>query len=120
MRQILRGLCLTGLLALPAAAAFADSSGTDWSSSYGFAGTAKHQTNMVQADLIAKKESDYYNGLGKTVVNNISTTSVGTMTTSTTTIDGFNNTVGIDSQNTGGLNASMSIHSPQVLNPIAP
>lgn len=101
------------LLSLPCAAAFADSAGSDWSGSYGFMGAAKHQTNMNQADLIMKKESGYYDGLGKSEVYNITTTSVGTMTTSTTNITGNENNVSSDSLNSGGLDAGVLVQSLQ-------
>jgi hypothetical protein len=99
------------LLALPYAVAWADSAGSDWSGSYGFMGSMKHQTNMNQADLIAKKETGYYDGLGKSEVYNITTTSVGTMTTSTTTITGNDNNVSSDSLNSGGLDAGVLVQS---------
>lgn len=99
------------LLALPCAAAWSDSAGSDWSGSYGFMGSGKHQTNMNQADLIAKKETGYYDGLGKSQVYNITTTSVGTMTTSTTTITGNDNNVASDSLNSGGLDAGVLVQS---------
>ncbi len=102
-----RSICL---LALPLAA-IADSPGSDWNSSYGFPGSGKHQTNMTQADLIAKRESGYYDGLGKTEVYNITTTSVGTMTTSTTTITGNDNNVAAESINSGGLDAGVLVQS---------
>jgi hypothetical protein len=101
------------MLVLPAGSALADSAGTDWSGSYGFPGAGKHQTNMTQADLIAKKESGYYDGLGKNQVYNISTTSVGTMTTSTTTINGNSNNVSAESLNSGGLDAGVLVQSLQ-------
>ena len=106
--KLLTAICL---LALPWGAAWADSAGSDWSGSYGFMGAAKHQTNMNQADLIAKKESGYYDGLGKSQVYNITTTSVGTMTTSTTTITGNDNNVSSDSLNSGGLDAGVLLQS---------
>lgn len=96
---------------LPVAAAWADSAGSDWSGSYGFMGPSKHQTNMNQADLIVKKETGYYDGLGKSQVYNITTTSVGTMTTSTTTITGNDNNVSSDSLNSGGLDAGVLVQS---------
>ena len=107
MNALPRLICL---LALPAAA-IADSSGSDWNASYGFPGAVKHQTNMTQADLIAKRESGYYDGLGKTQVYNITTTSVGTMTTSTTTINGNDNNVSAESINSGGLDAGVLVQS---------
>ncbi len=105
------GFCFCLLLVLQLNAAWADSGGSDWSSSYGFAGTAKHQTNMSQADLIAKREAGYYDGLGKTEVYNITTTSIGTMTTSTTSITGNSNNVAADSISTGSLDASVQLQS---------
>jgi hypothetical protein len=108
MPTLTRMICLLSLLPL---AAVADSSGSDWSSSYGFSGALRHQTNMTQADLIAKKETGYYDGLGKTQVYNITSTSVGTMTTSTTTINGNDNNVSSDSLNSGGLDAGVLVQS---------
>jgi hypothetical protein len=91
--------------------ALADSGGSDWSTSYGFAGAGKHQTNLTQADLIAKRESGYYDGLGKTQVYNIATNSVGTMNTMTTTISGDSNSVVSDSLSSGSMDASVGIQS---------
>ena len=108
--KLLTAICL---LVLPWASAWADSAGSDWSGSYGFMGSAKHQTNMTQADLIAKKESGYYDGLGKSQVYNITTTSIGTMTTSTTTINGNDNNVAAESLNSGGLDAGVLVQSLQ-------
>ncbi len=110
MFRLSRLICL---LVLPIGAALADSAGSDWSGSYSFPGAGKHQTNMTQADLIAKKESGYYDGLGKTQVYNITTTSVGTMTTSTTTINGNDNNVAAESLNSGGLDAGVLVQSLQ-------
>lgn len=72
---------------------------------------ARHQSNMTQADLIAKREAGYYDGLGKTQVYNISTNTIGTMNTMTTNIDGENNTVRSDSYSSGSLDASVLIQS---------
>lgn len=91
--------------------AWADSSGSDWNSSYSLPGVARHQSNMTQADLIAKREAGYYDGLGKTQVYNISTNTIGTMNTMTTNIDGENNTVRSDSYSSGSLDASVLIQS---------
>lgn len=108
MHFLKRLLCL---IALPMGSALADSAGSDWGSSYSFPGVGKHQSNMAQADLIAKKEADYYEGLGKSVVNNITTTSIGTMTTSTTTITGNSNNVSAESINSGELDAGVQVQS---------
>jgi hypothetical protein len=104
-------LCFYCLFALLSGVAQADSGGSDWSSSYGFAGTAKHQTNMTQADLISKREAGYYDGLGKTQMYNITTTSIGTMTTSNTSITGNSNNVAADSISSGSLDASVQLQS---------
>lgn len=107
-------LIITYCLALVAPGwVMADSAGSDWNASFGFPGSAKHQTNMTQADLIAKKESGYYDGLGKSQVYNITTTSIGTMTTSTTTISGNDNNVASDSLNSGALDAGVLVQSLQ-------
>ncbi|MDO8719351.1 MAG: hypothetical protein Q7K20_10275 [Polaromonas sp.] len=103
--------CLVLLAAMPWSSALADSGGSDWSSSYGFPGTTKHQTNMSQADLIAKRESGYYDGLGKSEVYNITTTSIGTMTTTTNTVNGNSNNVAADSLSSGSMDASVKIQS---------
>lgn len=106
---------LAALLTLPillfGTAAQADSSGSDWGSSYSFTSPSKQQINMSQADMIAKKESGYYDGLGKTEVYNIATTSIGTMTTTTNTINGNSNNVAADSLSSGSLDASVKIQS---------
>ena len=96
---------------LQCAAAWADSGGSDWSGSYGFPGAGKHQTNMTQADLIAKREAGYYEGLGKTEVYNITTTSIGTMSTLNTTITGNSNNVAADSLSSGSLDASVQLQT---------
>ena len=92
-------------------AAWADSGGSDWSTSYGFPGTAKHQTNMSQADLIAKREAGYYDGLGKNTVNNINSNTVGTMTTMNNTITGNSNNVAADSLSSGSMDASIQLQT---------
>jgi len=103
---------LTGLLVLLACgAAQADSGGADWNSSYGFAGAAKHQTNMSQADLIAKREAGYYNNVGKNEVYNITTNTVGTMNTMTSTVNGNDNNITSDSLSSGSMDASVQIQS---------
>lgn len=112
LRRILKKFfCLFLLAALHWNTAWADSSGSDWSTSYGFAGSAKHQTNMTQADLIAKRESGYYDGLGKTNVNNITSNTIGTMTTMNTTISGNSNNVAADSLSSGSMDASVQLQT---------
>jgi len=107
VKRLAIGLCSLSL----SAAAIADSGGSDWSTSYSFPGASKHQTNMSQADMIAKRESGYYDGLGKSVTYNISTNTIGTMNTMTTTIEGDSNTVASDSLSTGSMDASVGIQS---------
>jgi hypothetical protein len=81
----------------------------DWSGSYGFPSTSRQQTNMTQADLIAKREAGYYDNIGKTTVYNITTTSIGTMSEDTININGENNTVTATGRNTGSLDASVGV-----------
>ncbi|WP_407304859.1 hypothetical protein [Acinetobacter sp.] len=61
---------------------------------------SRSNENLVQANLIELKESDYYSGLGKTTVHNTSTSSIGTVNTPTNniSIDGSGNTVDITSE----------------------
>jgi hypothetical protein len=103
------------LLSLLAAAvcgvAQADSGGADWNTSYGFPGSARHQTNMTQADLIAKREAGYYNNVGKNEVYNITTNTVGTMNTMTSTVNGNDNNISSDSLSSGSMDASVQIQS---------
>lgn len=100
-----------GLVLVFSTAAQADSGGSDWNSSFGFAGVARHQTNLTQADLIAKREADYYNNVGRTDVYNITTNTIGTMNTMTSTIQGNNNNIAADSESSGSMDASVQIQS---------
>ncbi len=84
-------------------------SSADWSGSYAFPSVARSQSNMSQADLIAKREAGYYDNIGKTTVYNINTTSIGTMSEDTININGENNTVTSSGSNTGTLDASVGI-----------
>lgn len=43
----------------------------DWSSNYSFSTAASKALILQQADLIKKAESDYYDGLGKTVIGTV-------------------------------------------------
>lgn len=104
-------LVLWSLLLLCTAAAHADSGGSDWNTSYGFPGAGRHQTNMTQADLIAKRESGYYNNVGRTDVYNITSNTIGTMNTMTSTIEGNNNNISSDSLSSGSMDASVMIQS---------
>jgi hypothetical protein len=89
----------------------------DWNGSYSFPSSASNRQvqNMQQADLIAKKDAGYYDGLGKTTVysTQISTYTVGSLDSSTNTVnlDGANNTVSLTSasSNTGDLNGAVRL-----------
>jgi len=84
-----------------------------WSNSYTFSGVARHQTNMNQADMIEKKDTGYYDNLGRNTtyntVNNFNTNTIGSMTEATVTITGDDNTVSTFSTNTGGQDGSISV-----------
>lgn len=109
----MRTLVLLSLLLVSAAHAQTPSVG--WSNSYTFQGASRHQTNMNQADLIEKKETGYYDNLGRTTyntyntVNNFNTNTIGSMTEATVTITGDDNTVSTFSTNTGGQDGSISV-----------
>ncbi|MGE8538961.1 MAG: hypothetical protein ACN6NI_06725 [Acinetobacter sp.] len=62
--------------------------------------SARSNENLVQANLIELKESDYYSGLGKTTIHSTSTTSIGTVNTPTNNInvEGSDNNVDISSE----------------------
>lgn len=100
-------------LLLVAAAAQAQTPSVAWSNSYSFSGVARHQTNMNQADMIEKKETGYYDNLGRNTtynnVNNFNTNTIGSMTEATVTITGDANTVSTFSTNTGGQDGSISV-----------
>ena len=83
----------------------------DWSGSYNFPSVARQQSNMSQADLIAKREAGYYDNIGKTTVYNISSTSIGSISQDEITINGDGNNVTTTSSNTGGLDSSVNVQS---------
>ncbi|ENU97294.1 hypothetical protein [Acinetobacter variabilis] len=64
------------------------------------ASAARSSENLVQANLIELRESDYYSGLGKTTVYSTSTTSIGTVNTPTNNIniEGSDNNIDIASE----------------------
>ncbi len=78
--------------------------------------------NLVQANLIELRESDYYEGLGKntTTVYSTSTSSIGTVNTPTNniTIDGSNNGVDISSEllNEAPVNSNTNQNTPRCPN----
>jgi hypothetical protein len=99
-----------------------------WSNIYGFSGNAKRSADVIQADLIAKKEAGYYDNVGRQTYNNqlYTTNTYGTYTSSTTTItsetntniNGDNNTttgaankVNVSGKNNGDLNGSVNLTS---------
>lgn len=100
-------------LLLVAAAVQAQTPSVGWSNSYSFPGVSRHQTNMNQADMIEKKETGYYDNLGRNTtyntVNNFNTNTIGSMTEATVTITGDDNTVSTFSTNTGGQDGSISV-----------
>ncbi|WP_291355212.1 hypothetical protein [Acinetobacter sp. UBA3106] len=76
--------------------------------------------NLVQANLIELKDSDYYSGLGKTTINSTSTSSIGTVNsaTSNVNINGSNNGVDIsnDTANDGAVNSTTTQNNQQCPN----
>ena len=84
---------------------------SDWSGGYTFPSVARQQSNLSQADLIAKSEAGYYDNVGKTTVYNISTTSIGSMSQDEINITGNDNTVTSTASNTGGLDASVNLQN---------
>jgi hypothetical protein len=103
-----------GFLLLISGVSQGQSPSSGWNNVYGFGSPATVQQRLTQADLIAKGESDYYEGLGKTVVTNysFSSYSVGSINQNTTTVsivgEGNNATVNNEGFNSGNLNGSIS------------
>jgi len=95
MRILMINMGLFCLCFLSQAYATSDEWSQRWKAS-----SARSNENLVQANLIELKESDYYSGLGKTTVNNTSTSSIGTVNTPTNniTISGSSNGVGISNE----------------------
>jgi hypothetical protein len=83
----------------------------DWSGSYAFPSVSRQQSNLSQADLIAKREAGYYDNIGQTTVYNISSTSIGAMSQDQITINGDGNNVSGIASNTGGLDSSVNVQS---------
>ena len=105
MRILMINMGLFCLCFLSQAYATSDEWSQRWKAS-----SARSNENLVQANLIELKESDYYSGLGKTTVNNTSTSSIGTVNTPTNniTISGSSNGVGISNelQNDGPVSSN--------------
>ena len=84
------------------------------------ASSSRANDNLVQANLIELKDSDYYDGLGKTTINSTSTSSIGTVNSSTSNvnINGSNNGVDIsnDTANDGSVNSNTAQNNQQCLN----
>lgn len=95
MRILLINLGLFCLCFLNNTHATSDEWTQRWKSS-----TARSNENLVQANLIELKESDYYAGLGKTTIYSTSTSSIGTVNTPTNNIsvEGSDNTIDISSE----------------------
>ncbi len=95
-------------------AAQAQSPSGSWNGVHTFGGSSAAQQKMTQADLIAKREAGYYDGLGKTVVNNysFSSYSVGSINQNTTTVsivgEGNSASVVNNGYNSGNLDGSIS------------
>ena len=90
----------------------------DWSGSYGFpsSGASRQAIALTQADLIAKKEGGYYDGLGKNTTTlystQINTYSVGALDQSTTNIQNQGSgtvTFTGGARSEGSLNSSVGI-----------
>jgi hypothetical protein len=84
------------------------------------ASSSRSNENLVQANLIELKDSDYYSGLGKTTINSTSTSSIGTVNsaTSNVNINGSNNGVDIsnDTVNDGAVNSTTTQNNQQCPN----
>ncbi len=82
--------------------------------------SSRSNENLVQANLIELKDSDYYSGLGKTTINSTSTSSIGTVNsaTSNVNINGSNNGVDIsnDTVNDGAVNSTITQNNQQCPN----
>ncbi|WP_291355206.1 hypothetical protein [Acinetobacter sp. UBA3106] len=91
----------------------------EWSQRWKSSSNRSHE-NLVQANLIELKDSDYYEGLGKTTINSTSTSSIGTVNTPTNNINisGSNNGVGISSelQNDGTVSSNTTQNNQQCPN----
>ena len=86
------------------------------------ASSNRSNENLVQANLIELRESDYYSGLGKnkTTYYTTSTSSIGTVNTPTNNIniDGSNNGVDISSEllNEAPVNSNTNQNTPRCPN----
>lgn len=115
MRILVINLGLLGLCFLSDAYATSDEWTQRWKSS-----SARSNENLVQANLIELKESDYYSGLGKTTVHSTSTTSIGTVNTPTNNInvEGTDNSIDITSEllNEAPVNSNTNQNPQRCLN----
>ncbi|MGV0961112.1 MAG: hypothetical protein ACOYB1_14875 [Limnohabitans sp.] len=91
----------------------AQSASNAWSNPYSGGGLTRHQLNMTQADLIAKRDAGYYDNIGKNILNTsiVTTNTYGSYVSSTSNITGDGNAVGVGSSNTGDLNGSVNLTS---------
>lgn len=84
------------------------------------ASSSRANDNLVQANLIELKDSDYYDGFGKTTINSTTTSSIGTVNSSTSNVNisGSNNGVDIsnDTANDGSVNSNTVQNNQQCLN----
>ena len=115
MRILMINLGLFCCCFLNTAYATSDEWSQRWKSS-----SARSNENLVQANLIELKDSDYYSGLGKTIINSTHTRSIGTVNTPTNNINisGANNRIDIsnDTANDGTLNSTTTQNNPQCPN----
>jgi hypothetical protein len=119
-------------------AALAAGASNDWSESYQFPSSSDKSLVLIQADLIKRAESDYYDSFGKATYNSnitynlsndyseetnvscgdnticdlssTSTSTIATQNNNNVTVDGNNNSVStqLDATNTGSINAGIN------------
>ncbi len=115
MKILVINVGLFFLCGLSNAYATSDEWSQRWKSS-----SSRSNENLVQANLIELKDSDYYSGLGKTTINSTSTSSIGTVNsaTSNVNINGSNNGVDIsnDTVNDGAVNSTTTQNNQQCPN----
>ncbi|MGE8561128.1 MAG: hypothetical protein ACN6NJ_09310 [Acinetobacter sp.] len=82
--------------------------------------SSRSNENLVQANLIELKDSDYYSGLGKTTINSTTTSTIGSVNTPTNTINisGSNNGVDVatESLNQAPINSTTTQNNQQCPN----
>lgn len=138
IRTLTVAMGITVLLASAALAQNANHPSSDWNGNWGFSSPSQQQIRLLQAEMIAKREEDYYARAGQQVyhVHNESTLHhyegpyfgegeygdihvgdeigqntnvIGAINNSNTTIDGDGNTVIHEANNAGCLDGSIVI-----------